>query len=141
MLNFQYYFENRDRILMEQNSPESAKALRDIQFIVNQQLNQTLKRNGFGIDEIRFEPINEETAKEGIQLNMEAKGLATANNKEQVSRFLQKLMADCREPLWQKKIFLEIHYHQINVQGNTYESTDTLPKLYFTVVCAAIVFT
>ena len=138
LINFKYYIENREEI--HGTSPEGREAMREIQITVDKALDNTIKTRGNGIDSIKFELISEERAKEGIQLNMEAKGTATAPNKQYIIKKLQNLMAKAREPLWQKKIFLEVHYHQVDVQENTYEVTDVTHKLYFTAICAAIIF-
>src|SRR5580658_4346643 len=120
MINFNYYIENREEI--QGISPDGKEAMREIQVIVDKE----------------FELIGEEKAKEGIQLNMEAKGTATAPNKNYIIKKLHNLMSRAREPLWKKKIFLEIHYHQVDVQENAYESVRD--KLHFTAICAAIIF-
>lgn len=136
MINFNYYIENREEV--HGISPEGKEAMREIQVIVDKALDGTIKHNGNGIDDIKFELIGEEKAKEGIQLNMEAKGTATAPDKKYIVKKLHNLMSKAREPLWKKKIFLEVHYHQVDVQENAYESVRD--KLHFTAICAAIIF-
>jgi len=138
---FQKFIESRED---DANIPANAKeAKREIQIVANDSLGT--KINGFGIEEINFELIDFEEAKQGIQLNMEAKGPAIAKSKQHISSMLQKLSRRCREPLWKKKIFLDFMYHQIDVTENVVENDDNTPiglkkTLYFTVICAAIVF-
>lgn len=140
-MSFQQYIENRN--LVENISPDGKEAMREIQIIVNQSLSQTPKVNGFGINEVKFELINEERATQGLQLNLEVKGSAVAKNKDHINGMLQRLMSAAREPLWQKKIFLEIMYHNIDVQDNMHENNTPIGlkgTLYFNTIAAAIVF-
>lgn len=139
-MNFQQYIENR---LTENISPEGKEAMREIQIVINQSLSQIPKINGFGINDLKFDLINEERATQGLQMNLEAKGSAVAKNKEHINGMLQKLMATAREPLWQKKIFLEIMYHNIDVQENMHENNTAIGlkgTLYFNTIAAAIIF-
>jgi hypothetical protein len=136
-MNFQHYVDNKCEV-----SPESRETLREIQIVVNEALNNTTKINGFGIDDIKFELINEESAETGLQLNLEAKGSAVAKNKEHINGMLQRLMKKTKEPLRKKKIFLEIMYHEIDVHENMYEDNTAIGlkrTLYFNVIAAAIV--
>jgi hypothetical protein len=139
-MDFQQYIENR---LVENISPEGKEAMREIQIVINQSLSQIPKINGFGINDLKFDLITEERATQGLQMNLEAKGSAVAKNKEHINGMLQKLMATAREPLWQKKIFLEIMYHNIDVQENMHENNTAIGlkgTLYFNTIAAAIIF-
>lgn len=140
--NFKKYLEIKES---DMDSPSEAKeAMREIQIVMNDALNSTKKINGFGINDIKFAVINQEQAKHGIQINLEAKGSAVAKNKDHISRMLQKLVVKTREDLWRKKIFLEMMYHQIETSEVENESDNTAiglkRTLYFTVICAACVF-
>jgi len=137
-MDFQHYVDNRCEV-----SPEGRETLREIQVVVNKALDDTKKVNGFGIDDIKFELINEERAETGLQLNLEAKGSAVAKNKEHINGMLQRLIKKTREPLMKKKIFLEMMYHEINAHENMYENNTAMGlkrTLYFNVIAAAIVF-
>lgn len=139
-MEFQQYIETR---IVENESPEGREAMREIQIVINQSLSQTPRINGFGINDLKFDLINQERASQGLQLNLEAKGSAVAKNKEHINGMLQKLMNTAREPLWQKKIFLEIMYHNIDVQENMHENDTAVGlkgTLYFNTIAAAIVF-
>jgi hypothetical protein len=133
MLKFCNFIENK---LTPPQEPEAREAMRDIQIVFNTALGETLKTNGYGIDKLEFELINQEKAQHGIQLNLEAKGTANAKNKEHLSRMLQKLVEQTREPLWQKKVFLEMMYHEIHMN----EVNDLHAAVDFNVICAAIIF-
>lgn len=126
------------------DNPEIREALREMQIVFNAALSRSFKVNGFGIDNIKFELINTEQTPHGIQMNLEARGEAVARNKEHLSRLLQKLVESAREPLWSKKIFLEMLYHEINTSEQKTENFDTpldsKSKMYYSVICAAIKF-
>jgi len=143
-MDFQHYVDKRNEILTEGISPDGREAMREIQIVINETLSQTPRVNGFGINEIKFELINEEKATQGTQLNLEAKGSAIAKNKDHINGMLQKLVQWTREPLWKKKIFLEIMYHEIDVRETANENEDIAMglkhPLYFNVVSAALVF-
>ena len=143
-MDFQHYFEKRSEILAEAVSPDGREALREIQIVINETLSQMPRINGFGINEIKFELINEEKSTQGTQLNLEAKGSAIAKNKDHINGMLQKLVNQARESLWKKKIFLEFMYHEIDVRETTNENEDVAiglkHNLYFNVVSAALVF-
>lgn len=143
MGNFKNYIENKDC----DADPKAKEALREIQVVINKTLDSSKRVNGYGINEIKFDVINQETAEGGIQLNLEANGSATAKNEKHISRMLQKLISDSREDLWKKNIFIEAMYHQIETSEsplNEAEDDDSdmglKRKLYFMVICAAIVF-
>ena len=140
MAKFQEYFENR-----EIETPETSEALRDIHIAVDNILQQTPRTNGYGINKINFEKINEHHDQDGVQINLEVVGEATAKNKEHVQGLLQKLIEASKPMLLQKKIFLEIYYHKLNVTEkiNMTEYYDETPNglkkiMYFNVVGAAL---
>lgn len=143
-MDFQNYIEKRSEILAEGISPDGREAMREIQIVINETLSQMPRINGFGINEIKFELINEEKSTQGTQLNLEAKGSAVAKSKDHINGMLQKLITWTREPLWKKKIFLEVMYHEIDVRETTNENEDIAiglkNTLYFNVVSAALVF-
>lgn len=145
MGNFNQYIEDRET--GGTKSSQATEAMREIQIVMNKALGQTQKVNGFGIDDIKFDVINEEESETGIQINLEAHGSAVAKNEKHISRMLQKLVQMTREDLWKKKIFLEMMYHKIDVSETKNESEDDddpniglKRTLYFTVICAAAVF-
>jgi hypothetical protein len=136
MNRFQEYFEEKQG--------EATEALRDIRIVFNKTLQQTQRVNGYGIDEINFDVINEEKAEGGIQLNLEITGTANAKSKEHVGMLLEKLMLATRQALWQKKIFLQILGHRLNVSETQLENETPMGlrrKLHFEVIGAAIFFT
>jgi hypothetical protein len=145
MENFENYIKDKES---DVEPPSEAKeAMREIQIITNKEIGQTPKVNGFGINDIEFHVINQEESESGIQINLEATGSAVAKNEKHISRMLQKLVANTREDLWKKKIFLEMMYHKIDVSETKLESSDDdnpnigLKKtLYFSIICAACVF-
>lgn len=144
---FKNYIENKDCGTEQELAPKAKEALREIQVVVNKTLDNSKKVNGFGINEMKFEIINQECAEAGIQINMEAKGSATAKNEKHISRMLQHMVSDSREDLWKKDIFLEIMYHQIETSESKLDEAEDDDSniglkrtLYFTVICAAIVF-
>lgn len=145
MENFRHYIEDREK--GNSTSSEAKEALREIQIVMNSAIGQTQKVNGFGIDDIKFNVINQEASESGIQINLEASGSAVAKNEKHISRMLQKLVSSTREDLWKKKIFLEMMYHKIDVSETQIESEDDddpniglKRTLYYTVICAACVF-
>ncbi len=121
------------------------ESIRELQIVFTSALGSTLKINGFGINYIHFELINMEETQHGTQMNLEAKGEAVVKSKEHLSRLLQKLVETTREPLWSKRIFLEMLYHEISTSEQKIETFNTTPmdlkrKVYFNVICAAIIF-
>lgn len=145
MENFKNYIEDRDK--GTEASSSAKEALREIQIVMNEAIGKTVKVNSFGIDDIKFNVINQEEAESGIQINLEATGSAIAKNEKHISRMLQKLVSMTREDLWKKKIFLEMMYHKIDVSETKLESEDDddpnvglKRTLYFTIICAACVF-
>ena len=105
----------------EDSSPEAKEAMREIQIVMNKVIDQTQRVNGFGINDIKFEVINQEEGETGTQINLEAHGSAIAKNEKHVSRLLQKLVGLTREDLWKKNIFLEMMYHKIETSETTLE--------------------
>ena len=145
MENFIDYIKEQESDL--EPSCEAKEAMREIQIIANKAIGQMPKTNGFGINNIEFHVINQEKAESGVQMNLEAMGSAVAKNEKHISRMLQKLVANTREDLWKKNIFLEMMYHKIDVSETKLESEDDdnpnigLKKtLYFNIICAACVF-
>lgn len=146
MENFRHYIEDRENGKSGASS-EATEALREIQIVMNTAIGQTQKVNGFGINDIKFNVINQEESESGVQVNLEASGSAVAKNDKHISRMLQKLVNSTREDLWKKKIFLEMMYHKIDVGETQIESEDDddpniglKRTLYYTVICAACVF-
>lgn len=141
MRNFKDYIENRES---PDSSSEAKEALREIQIVMNEAIGRTQRINGFGLNDIKFLVINQEQAEGGMQINLEAKGSAIAKNKEHVSHMLQKLLTDTREELWKKRIYMEMMYHKLEASEVATEADETpigLKKtLYYTVICAAIIF-
>ena len=142
MTKFQEYVDNRGI-----ETPEIGEALRNIHIIVDNVLQQTPRTNGYGINKINFEKINEHHDPDGIQINLEVVGETTAKNKEHVQGLLQKLIEASKPLLLQKKIFLELYYHKLNVTEkiNMAEYYDETPLglkriMYFNVVGAALLF-
>jgi len=146
MRNFSNYIEEK-----ESGGPEASastkEALREIQIVMNEAVGQTQKVNGFGINDIKFNVLNEEEGEAGVQINLEASGSAVAKNEKHISRMLQKLVESTREQLWKKRIFLEMMYHKIDVSETKIDEADDgetnvglKRTLYFTVICAAAVF-
>lgn len=144
MEKFTQYIENKES--GNHGSPEVQEALREIQIVMNKAIHDTQRDNGFGINDIKFEVINQEEGENGVQINMEAKGSAVARNEKHISRMLQKLVNQTREDLWKKDIFIEMMYHKIETSETKMESEEDEPNmglkrtLYFTVICAACVF-
>jgi hypothetical protein len=145
MRNFSNYIEEKGSKIPDA-SASAKEALREIQIIMNESLGQSQKVNGFGINDIKFQVLNEEEGEAGIQINMEASGSAVAKNEKHISRMLQKLVEATREHLWKKNIFLEMMYHKIDVSETKLEAEEEdinvglKRTLYFTVICAACVF-
>jgi hypothetical protein len=148
MGNFKNYIEDKESNGGEASSA-SKEALREIQIVMNETIGQTQRVNGFGIDSIKFQVLNQEETESGIQVNLEASGSAIAKNEKHISRMLQKLVEATREQLWKKKIFLEMMYHKIDVSETKIDESnddddnpnvDLKRTLYFTVICAACAF-
>jgi hypothetical protein len=140
MGKFETFLENKEEM------PSDAKeGMRELQLVINNTLWRTKKINGFGIDDIKFEIINQERANAGLQINLEGKGSAVVKNKDHLSRLLQRLVMDSRQELQSKNIFLEMMYHQIDLSDNVNENYNTplglKSKKYFSVVCAMLIFT
>ena len=135
-MKFQQYLENIGNV-----SSESKDAIREITRITNTTIDNTRRNNGYGINHLNFEVINEERAKEGIQINFEVTGSANARDKLHVVSLLKRLMSDMRETLWREKIFLEIMYHKIDLDyKHQYQPHRNGDELKFTTIAAAIVF-
>lgn len=144
---FKNYIENKNCEDEKDLEPKAKEAIREIQVVVNKTLDNSKKVNGFGINEMKFEIISQECAEAGIQINMEAKGSAIAKNEKHISRMLQHMVSESREDLWKKDIFLEVMYHQIETSESKLDEAEDDDSnvglkrtLYFTVICAAIVF-
>src|SRR5581483_12399354 len=128
--------------LEEKESSTVKETMREIQIVMNKAIDNSQRVKGFGINDIKFEVINQEEGETGTQINLEAKGSAVAKNEQHLSRMLQKLVNSTREDLWKKNIFFEFHYHKIDISDTKMEETDIDLKksIYFTVICAACVF-
>ena len=135
MAHFVEYINWKENV---ETTADAKEAMREIQIVINQTLDSIPFVNGYGIKEIKFDFLSEEAAEKGMQLNLEAKGVAEAKNKEHVNALLQKVVYYSRQPLWNKKIFLEFLYHELNVSETMHE--DLNRTLYFNVICAAIIF-
>jgi len=147
MGNFKNYIENQDCGTEQELEPKAKEAIREIQVVINKTIDSSKKVNGFGIDEMKFKIINQECAKTGIQINIEAQGSAVAKNEKHISRMIQNIISNSREDLWKKDIFLEAMYHQIEVSETKLDEAEDdnsniglKRTLYFTVICAAIAF-
>lgn len=127
-----------EEFMLSHTSAEATEVLREIQIVMDSAIDKTPRMNGYGINEIKFDFLSEERAKEGIQLNLETKGSAIAKNKDHVNGMLQRLVSMTRTPLWNKHIFFEVMYHQLHASETMYEDNNT--TLHFNVICAAIVF-
>ena len=132
---------------LQELEPKAKEAIREIQVVINKTIDSSKKVNGFGIDEMKFKIINQECAKTGIQINIEAQGSAVAKNEKHISRMIQNIISNSREDLWKKDIFLEAMYHQIEVSETKLDEAEDdnsniglKRTLYFTVICAAIAF-
>lgn len=141
MGKFQNFIENRHADM----TSEARETVREINVVFNKAVDSNPKINGFGINDIDFEVINEEKTKSGIQVNLEVKGSAVARDDKHISRMLQKLCNATREQLWGKKIFIEMMYHEIHTSENVLEVDESTPvdrrfTLHFRLIAAAIIF-
>ncbi len=140
METFVDFIENKEDL-----PSEAKEAMREIQIVMTETLGCTKKTNGFGINDIKFELINQQKSSKGLQLNLEARGSAIVKGKEHLSRLLQRLVSDSREDLWKKNIFFEMMYHKVDMSENKLEMDETPLGLkntvHFSVICAALIFT
>lgn len=116
--------------------------MRDINTVFRNTINSSVKENRFGIDEIKFEIINNEKVSTGVQLNLEAEGIAFARNPDHIKRLLAQLNEASKKSLWQYGIKMEFLYNRLDV-SEAQEEGDVGPvglvrKYSFRVICSAV---
>jgi hypothetical protein len=116
--------------------------MRDINAVFRSVINSSVKENRFGVEEIKFEIINDEKVSTGVQLNLEAEGVAFARNPDHIKRLLAQLNESAKKALWQHGIKMEFLYNRLDV-SEAQEEGDVGPvglvrKYSFRVICSAV---
>lgn len=131
-INYKNTFQGKNAVIMN-----------EIQRILNETLGRTKRSQGRGLNDIQFEPINQVQGKEGIQLNVEAKGSAialTGNEQAHVGSMLKNLENASREELWEHHIFLTMRYDGLYVTDTKHESVGDA-EVFYHIPCAIVIFT
>lgn len=122
---------------------ESTEMLREINTSTTDALNKSPKKYNMGLENLKYEMIQEKRTTSGLQVEMESHGKAIAKNEMHVKVMLKKLMEGMEPVLRQKNIKMVVYYNRMEIieeskEEYVEEPTGLIRNFRFAAVCSAI---